>query len=74
MLKGHIQLVATGGWVAIVAVIVSAGLLTGAQLTLSTAALVFVTCVAPLVVMRAIWRGAPPLTVAEILHREDQRP
>jgi hypothetical protein len=30
-------------------------------------------CVVPMAVMLFVWRGAPPATVAEILHQVDRR-
>ena len=55
-----------GGWFAAVAVIVALSVAMGARL--STSALFLVVGIAPVVVMVIIGAGAPPPTVAEILH------
>jgi hypothetical protein len=35
---------------------------------------ILLVCIMPPVVMFIVWRGAPPATVAEILHTVDRRP
>ena len=32
-----------------------------------------IACIVPMAVMLVVWRGAPPATVAEILHKVDRR-
>lgn len=60
-----------GGWFAAVAVIVAWSVAMGASL--STSALLLVMGIAPVVVMVLIGAGAPPPTVAEILHSENAK-
>ena len=59
-----------GVWFAVLVAVAGAGTLSGVSITISTIALWFVACVVPPAVMLLIWRGAPPPTVAEILHVE----
>lgn len=62
-----------GVWLAVLLAVAGAGALSGASITIGTSALWFVTCVVPPAVMLMMWRGAPPPTVAEILHAVDRR-
>ncbi len=59
----------SGIWLSIVAVIVAFSVAAGARL--STSALLLVVGAVPLGVLLRIGQGAPPLTVAEILHAEN---
>lgn len=54
------------GWLAAVLAIVGSSVAVGANL--STSALLFVVCTAPLALVRLIGFGAPPPTVAEVLY------
>lgn len=60
-------------WFAVLAAVAGAGALSGVSITIGISALWFVACVVPPVVMLMVWRGAPPPTVAEILHAVDRR-
>ena len=60
-----------GAWLALLVAVAGAGVLSGAVLTLGAGAFWFGACVVPPAVMLAIWRGAPPQTVAEVLHAVD---
>jgi hypothetical protein len=62
-----------GLWVAILAVVAAAAVVAGMPLTIATGALWVVACVVPPGVMLMVWRGAPPPTIAEILHAVDRR-
>jgi hypothetical protein len=62
---------ALGAWIALSAGVAGAGAFSGAALTMSAGALWLAACVVPPAVMLAVWRGAPPLTVAEVLHAVD---
>ncbi|HEY3243920.1 MAG TPA: hypothetical protein VGM03_11270 [Phycisphaerae bacterium] len=43
------------------------------SITIGISAFWLVACVVPPAVMLMVWRGAPPPTVAEILHAVDRR-
>ena len=60
-------------WFAVVVAVAGVGGLSGVSLSVGTLALWFVACVVPPAVMLMVWRGAPPPTVAEILHAVDRR-
>lgn len=60
-------------WSGIVAAIAGCGALRGVSITIGTSALLLFACVVPPAVMLMVWRGAPPPTVAEILHAVDRR-
>ena len=62
-----------GAWVAVLAAAAFVAVLAGASITVSASALWLVACVAPPAVMLRVWRGAPPPTMAEILHEVDRR-
>ncbi len=59
-------------WFAAVLVIVGTSMTVGASL--STSALLFVVCAAPMAVLWLIGFGAPPPTVAEVLYAADAAP
>jgi hypothetical protein len=71
MFRSRNRALALGAWLALFVGIAAAGALSGAAFTLSAGAFWFAACVVPPVVMLAVWRGAPPLTVAEVLHAVD---
>lgn len=60
-----------GAWCAVVIVLGALGVVSGTSLTVSTAALWLLACIGPPAVMLLVWRGAPPPTVAEVLHTVD---
>jgi hypothetical protein len=57
-----------GIWVFSVVVLAACSVVLGLSLTASTALLWLVACVVPPGVMLMVWPGAPPLTVAQLLH------
>jgi hypothetical protein len=57
-----------GGWCSAVAVVAAASVVGGVAMTVNAAELWLVACLAPPAVMLLVWRGAPPATVAELLH------
>jgi hypothetical protein len=62
-----------GVWFAVLVAVAGAGALSGVSITIGISALWFVACVVPPAVMLMVWRGAPPPTVAEILHAVNRR-
>ena len=62
---------ALSAWMALFVAVAGVGALSGAVLTLSAGAFWFAACIVPPAVMLAVWRGAPPQTVAEVLHAVD---
>jgi hypothetical protein len=65
--------IAIGVWFAILVALAGIGALAGAAITLENSALWFLAGIVPPAVMLMVWRGAPPATVAEILHTVDRR-
>jgi hypothetical protein len=61
-----------GVWFAVLAAVAGAGAVGGASITLGTRALLLVACLVPPAIMLMVWRGAPPPTVAELLHAVDR--
>jgi hypothetical protein len=57
-----------GVWFAVLAVVAGAGAVGGVSLTMGTRTLLLVACLVPPAIMLMVWRGAPPPTVAELLH------
>ncbi len=68
MLKDISRARLAGIWWAAVIVIGACGVVAGAGITLSNGALLLVAGLVPPAVMLLVWRGAPPVTVAELLH------
>jgi len=62
-----------GTWLAILTAVAVAAALSGLSITAGASALWLAVCVVPPTVMLMVWRGAPPATVAEILHAVDRR-
>ena len=62
-----------GLWLAALVVLAAVGILAGVAITLDNGALWLLACLAPPSVMLMVWRGAPPPTVAEILHAAHRR-
>lgn len=60
------QLVAA--WCAAVIVIGACSVAAGAALTLGNAEWWVATCLVPPAIMLLVWKGAPPVTVAELLY------
>jgi hypothetical protein len=59
---------AIGAWCTLVVVIGAFGVAAGAAISIGNGGLLLVTCLIPSAVMLLVWRGAPPLTVAELLY------
>ena len=59
------------GWFVLCAVVMAGAIAAGAVPTLSTWMLLAAVSVSAPSVFLLIWRGAPPLTVAELLHSVD---
>lgn len=55
-------------WAVVVSIALAGSLVAGAAASPSTWVLLLCLCLAPPVLSLVIWRGAPPATVAEILH------
>ena len=71
MLKNLSRTQLVGAWVAAVMVLLALSVVAGANLTFSTAQLWLVAGVVPPAILLILWRGAPPATVAEVLHHVD---
>jgi hypothetical protein len=65
--------IAIGVWFAILVAVAGVGALAGASVTLGNTTLWLLAGIVPPAVMLMVWRGAPPATVAEILHTVDRR-
>jgi hypothetical protein len=61
-----------GVWFAVLASVAGAGAVGGVSITMGTRALLLVACFVPPAIMLMVWRGAPPPTVAELLHAVDR--
>jgi hypothetical protein len=57
-----------GTWFAAVAVIFAVSVIIGAPMTVGALELWLVGCLVPPAVLLLVWRGAPPVTVAELLY------
>jgi hypothetical protein len=68
MLRNISRLQVVGAWCALVLVIAALSVVAGAGINLGNVELLLVACIAPSAVLLLIWRGAPPATVAELLH------
>jgi hypothetical protein len=68
MLNNISRLRLVGAWCALVIVIAAAGVVAGIPMTLANTGWLLAICLIPPVVMLFVWRGAPPPTVAELLH------
>ena len=62
-----------GLWLAALVVLAAVGIFAGVAITLDNGALWLLACLAPPSVMLMVWRGAPPQTVAEVLHSVDHQ-
>jgi hypothetical protein len=60
-------------WVAVLVAVAGAAALSGVSITLGLSALWLAACVVPPAVILMVWRGAPPPTMAEILHTVERR-
>ena len=73
MWKSNLRTFAIVSWLALVALIVIGGVLTGVRPAPSTLAFLLVTWLAPPVLLMMVWRGAPPPTIAEVISGIDRR-
>jgi hypothetical protein len=60
-------------WFAAVALIVAAGVVLGASVTVGTAAVLMALCLAPPAIILMLWPGAQSATVADVIHGADRR-
>lgn len=72
MLKDISRARLAGAWCATMIVIGACGVVVGADITVGNGGLWLFACLAPPAVMLLVWRGPPPLTVAELLHSVSQ--
>jgi hypothetical protein len=72
MLKKLSRAQMAGLWCAAVVTIAAASVAGGAPTTSGAVELWLAVCLVPPAVMLLVWRGAPPVTVAELLHDVNQ--
>jgi hypothetical protein len=68
MLKSISRAQLIGGWFLAVAVLTACAVVIGVSVTLGTGTLLLATCLVPPAIILLVWQGAPPVTVAELLH------
>ena len=73
MFKATNRRVTIGVWFALLATLAAVGLVLGVPITIRSLAFWFLVCSVPPAIMLMVWRGAPPLTVAEVLYAVDQK-
>ena len=73
MFRSTNRRVTIGVWLALLVAVAGIGLLSGAPITMGSVAFWFLVCSVPPAVMLMVWRGAPPLTVAEVIYAADQK-
>jgi len=73
MLQSITRPIAIGAWCALLVVIAAVGAVAGVPLTAAAGSLWVAACIVPPAVMLMLWRGAPPQTVAEVLHAVDHQ-
>jgi hypothetical protein len=71
MLSGISPMRLIGMWCAGIITIGALSVFLGAALTAGNGELLLIACLMPPAVMLLVWRGAPPATVAELLHSVD---
>jgi hypothetical protein len=64
--------IAVGIWCVLLLLVAGAAALAGVPITGAAGSLWIAACVVPPAIMLMVWRGAPPQTVAEVLHAVDQ--
>ncbi len=74
MLKDLSRARLAGAWCAVLVAIGSLGVAAGAPVSTSNFGLWLVACLVPPSVMLVAWRGAPPLTIAEVLYAANRPP
>ena len=62
---------AIGVWFAVIGAIAVGAAMLGVAVSVGTVALLLAACLVPPAVMFMVWRGAPPVTIAELLHDVD---
>jgi hypothetical protein len=62
-----------GVWIAALVAVAVVGALSGISITVGASVLWLAACVVPPAVTLIVWQGAPPPTVAEILHTVHRR-
>jgi hypothetical protein len=60
-----------GGWLVAVAVLMACAVVMGLDVRLSGVVLLGAMSLVPPAVLLLVWRGAPPFTIAELLHSVD---
>jgi hypothetical protein len=60
-----------GAWLAAVAVLAAGAVVMNLNVTLGGGMLLLASCLVPPAILLLVWRGAPPFTVAELLHSVD---
>jgi hypothetical protein len=68
MLNGIAPARLVGLWFVAVSVLAAGVVTMGVNVTASTAALLLTMCLVPPAILLAVWRGAPPPTVGELLY------
>jgi hypothetical protein len=68
MLKSVSRVRLIGAWFAVMTAVMALSVAAGAALTLNMGELWLGACLVPPAIMLFVWRGAPPLTVAELLY------
>jgi hypothetical protein len=58
-------------WLLGVAVLAACAVIMGLNVTLPGGMLLLASCLVPPAILLMVWRGAPPFTVAELLHSVD---
>jgi len=73
MFRSMNRRITVGVWITLLVAVAGIGLLSGASITMRSVAFWFLVCSVPPAVMLMVWRGAPPLTVAEVIYAVDQK-
>jgi hypothetical protein len=73
MFRSMNRRVTIGVWFALLLAVAGVGLLSGAPITVRSSAFWFCVCSVPPAVMLMLWRGAPPLTAAQVIRTVDQQ-
>ena len=74
MLKDLSRARLAGAWCAVLVVIGSLGVAAGAPVSTGNFGLWLAACLVPPSVMLVAWRGAPPLTIAEVMYAANRPP
>jgi hypothetical protein len=73
MLQSITRPIAIGIWFALLLLIAAVSEVVGMPITAAASSLWVAACVVPPAIMLLVWRGAPPQTVAEVLHSVDNQ-